>query len=56
MSNSQFNKLKLGIKNSTQVLKYSSKILSPNAVNESNDKSNFPHRLLLTDTNVSNIR
>ena len=52
MSNSQFNKLKLGIKNGTQV----TMILSPNAVNESNDKSNFPHRLLLTDTNVSNIR
>ena len=39
MSNSQFSKLKLGIKNGTQVTIN----ISPNAANESNDKSNFPH-------------
>ena len=44
-SNSQ---LKIWIKNNTEVtLKISSK-----AVGDSNDKSNFPHKLLLTHTQV----
>ena len=42
LSNSQINKLKLGIKNGTEVtLKISS-----NVVGDSNDQSNFPHNLL----------
>ena len=47
--NLQLNKLKLGIKNGTEVtLKISS-----NVVGESNDENNFPHKLLLTNTQVS---
>ena len=47
--NSQLNKLKYGIKNGTEVtLK-----LSSNAVGDSNEKNNFPHKLLLTTTQVS---
>ena len=52
LSNSQLNKLKLGIKNCTEVtLKISS-----NFVDDSNDESNFPHKLLLTNTQVSKLR
>ena len=48
MSNSQLNKLKPEIKNVTEVtLK-----LSSNAARDSNDKTNFPHKLLLTNTQV----
>ena len=44
MSNSQHNKLKLGIKNDTEVtLKNSSSV-----VGDSNAENNFPHKLLLT--------
>ena len=47
-SNSQLNKLKSGIKNGTEVtLK-----LSSNVVGDSNDENNFPHKLLLTNTQV----
>ena len=43
-SNSQLNKLRSGIKNSTEVtLK-----LSSNIVDDSNDENNFPLKLLLT--------
>ena len=49
LPNSQINKLKYGIKNETEVtLK-----LSSNVVGDSNDESNFPHKLLLTNTQVS---
>ena len=49
--NSQFNKLKSGIKNGTEVtLK-----LSSNVVVNSNDDNNFPHNLLLTNTKVSKL-
>ena len=52
MSNSQLNKLKSGIKNNTEVtLKISS-----NDVGDSNDENNFPHKLLLTNTQVSKLR
>ena len=48
LSNSQLNKLKLGIKNGTEVtLKISSDV-----VGDSNDENNFPHKLLLTNTQV----
>ena len=46
--NSQLNELKLGIKNGTEVtLKISSNIVS-----DSNDENNFPHKFLLTNTQV----
>ena len=52
LSNSQFNKLKSGIKNDTEVtLK-----LSSNVVGSSNDENNFPQKLLLTNTQVLKLR
>ena len=52
MSNSQLNKLKSRIKNGTEVtLK-----LSSNVIGDSNDDTNFPHKLLLTNTNASTFR
>ena len=52
LSNSQLNKLKLGIKIGTEVtLKISS-----NVFGESNDETNFQHKLLLTNTQVSKLR
>ena len=50
-SNSQLNKLKLGIKNGTAV----TLALSSNDVGDSNDGKKFPHKLLLTNTQVSRL-
>ena len=51
LSNSQLNKLKSGTNNGTEVtLK-----LSSNVVEDSNDENNFPHKLLLTNTQVSKL-
>ena len=48
LSNSQFNKLKSAIKNGTEVtLKISS-----NVIGDSNDEKSFPHKFLLTNTQV----
>ena len=44
LSNSQLNKLKSSIKSSS------------NMVSNSNDNTNFPHKLLLTNRQVANIR
>ena len=52
LSNSQHNKLKSGIKNGTEV---TLKILS-NVVGDSNDENNSPHKLLLTNTQISKLR
>ena len=52
LSNSQFNKLKSAITNETDVVIR----LSPNMIADSNDETNFPHELLLTDRQVSSIR
>ena len=52
LSNSQLNKLKPAIKNETDVLL---RLLS-NMVGNSDDEINFPHKLLLTDRNVANLR
>ena len=52
MSNSQLNKLKSGIKEGTEVTLN----ISSNVVDNSNDKTNFPHRFLLTNTLVSRLR
>ena len=52
LSNSQPNKLKSAIKNETDaVLRISSGMVA-----NSNDNTNFPHKLLLTDRQVANIR
>ena len=52
LRNSKLNKLRSGIKNSTEVtLKISS-----NIVGDSNNEYNFPHKLLLTNTQVSKFR
>ena len=52
LSNSQLNKLKSAIRNENEVVIR----LSPNMIGESNDQTNFPHELLLTDRQVSSIR
>ena len=49
MSKSQLNKLKSGLKDSAKVTFN----LSLNVVRDSNDENNFPHELLLTNTQVS---
>ena len=46
LSNSQLNKLKSGIKDGTEVTIN----LSSNVKGSSNDETNFPHKLLLTNT------
>ena len=51
MSNSQLNKLKSRIKNGTEE---TSKFPS-NVVSDSNNENNFPHKLLLTKTQVSRL-
>ena len=52
LSNSQLNKLKSSIKNETDVVLR----ISSNMVGDSNDKTNFPHELLLTNRQVENNR
>ena len=47
--NSQFSKLKSRIKNSAKLTLN----LSSNLIGNSNDETNFPHKLLLTNTKVS---
>ena len=48
LSNSQHNKLKSGIKNSTEMTLN----LSLKKVADTNDNSNFPHKLLLIKAQV----
>ena len=52
LSNSQLNKLKSSIKNETDVVLR----ISSNMVSISNDNTNFPHELLLTNRQAANIR
>ena len=52
LSSSQLNKLKSSIKNETDVVLR----ISPNMVGNSNNNTNFPHELLLTNRQVANIR
>ena len=50
LSNSQLNKLKSAIKNQTEVvLRQSSNMIGDN-------EANFPHKLLLTNRQVANLR
>ena len=51
LSNSQTSKLKSAIKNGTKV---TLNFLS-NIVGDSNDENNFPHKLLLTNKQVSKL-
>ena len=51
LSNSQLNKLKLSIKNENHIVLR----ISSNMVSNSNDNTNFPHELLLTNRQVANI-
>ena len=50
LSNSQLNKLKSAIKNKTEVVLR----LSSNMIGD--DETNFPHKLLLTNRQVANLR
>ena len=52
LSNSQLNKLKSAIKNGTDVVLR----LSSNTVGNSDDESNFPHKLLLTNRQTLSLR
>ena len=52
LSNSQLSKLKSAITNENEVVIR----LSPNMIGDSNDQTNFPYELLLTDRQVSSIR
>ena len=52
LSNSQLNKLKSATENGTDVTLR----LSSNMIGKSDDEVNFPHKLLLTNRQVSNIR
>ena len=51
LSNSQLNELKSSIKNETDV----GLRIASNMVCNSNDNTNFPHELLLTNRQVANI-
>ena len=51
LSNSQLNKLKSAIKNETEVFLR----LSSNMIGDSDDKINFPHELLLTNRQITNL-
>ena len=52
MSNSQLSNVKSGRKNGTQLTIN----LSSAVIGDSNDQTNFPHNLLLTNTQVSEIQ
>ena len=52
LSNSQINQLKSAIKNGTDVALR----LSSNMVNNSNNETNFPHKLLLTNRQMLSLR
>ena len=52
LSNSQLYKLKSAIKKETDVVLR----LSSNMIGNSDDETNFPHKLLLTNRQVANLR
>ena len=52
LSNSQLNKLKSAIKSESEVVLR----LSSNMIRNSNDETNFPHKLLVTNRQVTNLR
>ena len=52
LSNSQLNKLKSGRRKNDAKVTLN---ISPNAIGDSNDENYFPHKLLLTDTQMSKL-
>ena len=52
LSNSQLNKLKSAIKNETDVVLR----LSSNMIGNADNETNFPHKLLLTNRQVTSLR
>ena len=52
LSNSQLTKLRSAIKNKTDVILR----LSSNMIGNSDNETNFPHKLLLTNRQVANLR
>ena len=50
LSNSQLNKLKSAIKGLSFILR-----LSSNMIGNSDDETNFPHKLFLTNRQVANV-
>ena len=52
LSNSQLNKLKAVIKNETDVVLR----LSSNMIGKLDDETNVPHKILLTNRQVTNLR
>ena len=52
LPNSQLNKLKSAIKNETNVVLR----LSSNMIGNSDDETNFPQKLFLTNRQVANLR
>ena len=52
LSNSQLNKLKSSIKNETEVVLR----LSSNMIGNSDDETNFSHKLLLANRQIPNLR
>ena len=52
LSNSQLNKFKSAIKNETEVVLR----ISSNMIGDSDDETNFPHKSLLTNKKVANLR
>ena len=52
LSNSQLNKLKSAIKNKTDVILK----LPSSMIGNSDDETNFPHKLLLTNKQITNLR
>ena len=56
LSNSLLNKLKSAMKNETDVfLRLSSNMIGNSTELHSDDETNFPHKLLLTNRQVANI-
>ena len=51
LSNLQLNKLKSPVKNETDMILR----LSSNMIGNSDDETNFPHKLLLTNRQVTNL-
>ena len=57
LSNSQLNRLKSALKNEADVvLRLSSNMIGNSTEFYSDDETNFPHKLLLTDRQVANFR
>ena len=54
--NSQLNKLKSAIKNETEVvLRLASNMIGDSTELHSDDETNFPHKLLLTNRQITNL-